>query len=178
MAARSFASLPLVLCWSSAASAWSSALRRSSRRLPLVSTPAPMVRSATRLASSRCPSASVCHPRQLVVVVLLLLLGTTPFATPCGACPDPDLLPINPNESLSCAGPRETVCVKDVKSLAFLALARCAARANPNPNPNPSCSHIAPALHSPNSNQARCSAYFDYPLYMLLFLSKVRVRSG
>ena len=42
-----------------------------------------------------------------------------------------------------CICPRETVCVKDVKSLVFLAL-------------------------------ARCSAYFDYPLCMLLFLSKAR----
>ena len=32
-----------------------------------------------------------------------------------------------------CICPRETVCVKDFKSLAFLALARCAA--NPNPSP-------------------------------------------
>ena len=37
-----------------------------------------------------------------------------------------------------CICPRETVCVKDFKSLAFLALARCAANSNPSPNPNPS----------------------------------------
>ena len=46
-----------------------------------------------------------------------------------------------------CICPRNTVCVKDVKSLIFLGL-------------------------------ARCSAYFDYPLYMVLFLSKAHNLRG
>ena len=46
-----------------------------------------------------------------------------------------------------CICPRETVCVKDVKSLVFLAF-------------------------------ARLSAYFDYPLYVLLFASKAHNLHG